>query len=94
MSSQNYQLLVPDDISHLIKKLHPQIKAKIRSALDFLMNDPYQGKPLKKELIGLWSFKLGRLRVIYRIKAKVLEIIAIGPRKTIYVETYQRLGSE
>jgi mRNA-degrading endonuclease RelE of RelBE toxin-antitoxin system len=38
----------------------------------------------------LRSYRLERLRIIYRIeKPGVIDIVAIGPRKTIYEETFR-----
>jgi len=38
----------------------------------------------------LRSYRLGRLRIIYRVaKPGVIDIVAIGPRKTIYEETFR-----
>jgi mRNA interferase RelE/StbE len=40
----------------------------------------------------LRSFRVGRLRIIYRLaQNRQIEIVAIGPRKTIYEETYSLL---
>ncbi|NOR24838.1 MAG: hypothetical protein GQ542_10695 [Desulforhopalus sp.] len=45
---------------------------------------------------GLRSYRIKRYRVIYRIVApkKILEIIAIGPRKNIYEETFKIISRE
>jgi mRNA interferase RelE/StbE len=58
------------------------------------MEDPYSGKPLKDELEGLRSFRVSRFRIIYRIKAKEIQIVAIGPRSSIYEETYRLIKKE
>ena len=86
-----YMLRVPADIASLIRNLHPQIKSAIRFALQTILNDSNCGKTLKDELAGLKSCRVKRYRVIYRISSakKELEIIAIGPRKNIYKETFR-----
>jgi mRNA interferase RelE/StbE len=84
-----YKLRVPNEIADLIRNLHPQLKRKVKSALKLIISDPQAGKPLKADLKGLSSFKVGQFRIIYRIASnRVIEIITIGPRKTIYDETY------
>jgi len=84
------KLRVSDDIVGLIRKSHPQIKRKIRAALDCILDNPDSGKSLRDELKGLRSFKVGRIRIIYRISSDHdIEIVTIGPRKTIYQETYR-----
>lgn len=83
------KLRVPDEIVDLIKSLHPQLKRKVKFALRLIISDPHAGKSLKEDLKGIASFNVGRFRIIYRIALnRIIEIVAIGPRKTIYEETY------
>jgi len=67
-SRSKYILRVPDDIVSLIRGLHPLIKAKIKSGLQIIIEDPHCGKALKGDLEGLWSFKVKRYRIIYRMR--------------------------
>ncbi len=94
--ADDYLLKLPEDLISLIRNLHPHIKEDIRSALRFLVKNPNIGKALKEELYGLRSYRVKRYRVVYRIVApeKILEIIAIGPRKNIYEETFKILSRE
>lgn len=88
----SYQLRIPDDTVSIIRGLHPQLKMKIKAALQEITHDPSTGKALKDELNGLWSYRIKRIRIIYRIsEKKLIDIIALGPRKTIYEETYRLL---
>ncbi len=90
-----YKLRVPDELVTLIRSLHPQIKRKVKSALQLIISDPHAGKSLKEDLKGLKSCRIGRFRIIYRIaKNRIIEIIAVGPRKTIYEDTYVILKRE
>jgi mRNA interferase RelE/StbE len=75
----------------LIRHLRPNLKQKVRAALSDILADPHCGKPLKGELDGLWSLRIGRYRIIYRSDDAGAEIIAIGPRKTIYDETTKQV---
>jgi mRNA interferase RelE/StbE len=84
------RLRVPDHIVSLIRKSHPEIKTKIRAGLEYIQKEPEAGKSLKDELEGLKSYRVGRFRIIYRISIKnIIEIVAIGPRTTIYEETFR-----
>ena len=88
----SHKLRIPDDLVALIRGLHPQLKKKIRAALIEITNDPHTGKALKDELNGLCSYRIKRIRIVYRISGKnFIDIIAIGPRKNIYEETYRLL---
>ena len=87
-----YKLRIPKDAVSLIRGLHPQLKKKIRVALQEIIDDPHIGKALKDELKGLWSYRIKRIRIIYRFPSKkYIDIIALGPRKSIYEETYKLL---
>ena len=79
-----YSLLVTDEIRGLIRHLPPDIKKKIRCALDEILKEPASGKALQEELLGLRSYRLDALRIVYRINPTSISLIAVGPRKTIY----------
>jgi mRNA interferase RelE/StbE len=79
-------------MADFLRSLHPEIKRKIKAGLDLIASDPAAGQSLRDELRGLKSFKIGRFRIIYRVASKrIIEIVAIGPRRTIYEETYRLL---
>lgn len=88
------RLRVPGDVASLIRGLHPELKKKVRSALGAVLEDPAVGKALRDELAGLRSCRVGRLRIVYRAVGPVIEIVAVGPRPTIYQETWKRLRRE
>jgi len=74
--------------------LHPDLKQKVRSVLDAVVANPSVGKALRDELAGLRSCRVGRLRIVYRAVGSVIEIVAVGPRPTIYEETWKRVRRE
>jgi mRNA-degrading endonuclease RelE of RelBE toxin-antitoxin system len=84
--STSLRLKISQDLLQTISKLHPTLKKKVCSGFDCLLKNPYEGKALRAELIGLWSLRMGRFRIIYRISGKKLEIVSVGPRKSIYQE--------
>ena len=81
------RIKLPAEVADLIRRLHPQIKRKIRSALDVILKEPTSGKQLRGELAAYRSFRVGRIRIIYRQKNRIIEIVAIGRREVIYYET-------
>jgi mRNA interferase RelE/StbE len=84
------RLRVPDEAADFIRSLHPDIKRRVRAALEAILSDPDIGKSLREELKGLRSYKVGRFRIVYRNPSRgVIDIVAIGPRKNIYEETYR-----
>jgi mRNA-degrading endonuclease RelE of RelBE toxin-antitoxin system len=87
-----YKIRAPAEIVNFIRGTHPLLKRKIKSALKRIIDDPFTGNSLRDELKGLKSFRVSQFRIIYRISSKhIIEIIAIGPRKTIYEETYRMI---
>lgn len=90
------RLKMSDETAELIRTLHPDLKRKIKAALQAVLNDPQSGKALKDELEGLQSFKVGKFRVVYKTAKGegIIEVVAIGPRKTIYEETLRLLQRE
>ncbi len=90
------RLKMTDETAKFVRTLHPAIKRKIKAALQVVLNNPYSGKKLKDELEGLQSFRVGKFRLIYKVtKDKgIIEVVTIGPRKTIYEETLRLLKRE
>jgi mRNA interferase RelE/StbE len=78
------RLRVPDEIVAVIRELHPDLRRKLRAALEDIVRDPSIGDPLREELAGLIRLRVGQLRIVYRITSRSIEIVAIGPRATIY----------
>jgi mRNA interferase RelE/StbE len=95
MKKPTHKLRVPDDVTELIRKMHPELKKKIKVSLQMILLNPYIGKTLKDELEGLRSFRLSRFRIAYRISfKKQIEIVTIGPRERIYEETFRLLSKK
>ena len=85
-------LKVPAEVRNLIRRLHPELKRKVRAALSDILENPRCGKALKEELEGYWSLPIGRSRIIYRPGAgSSVEIVAIGPRDTIYEDALRQI---
>lgn len=95
MSQPLYRLRIPDEVARLVRGLHPHLKKKLKASLQTILSDPSSGKALKEELAGLWSFRVSRFRIIYRMRgARQIEIIAVGPRERIYEETFKLIRKE
>jgi mRNA interferase RelE/StbE len=89
------RLRVPDEVARLVRGLHPAIKRKVRTALQAIIETPNCGKPLKDELAGLRSLRIGRIRIVYRLaEDRTIEVISIGPRRPVYEETYRKVRRE
>jgi mRNA-degrading endonuclease RelE of RelBE toxin-antitoxin system len=42
-------------------------------------------------LEGLGSCRVSRYRIVYRVSGAAIETVAVGPRRTIYQETWRRV---
>ncbi len=84
------KLLIPHTVAALVRSLHPELKRKVRASFQRILDDPQAGKKLVNELEGLRSFRIGRFRIIYRVEEKKnIAVVAVGPRETIYKDTYR-----
>ena len=93
MTRQPYRLRVADHAATVLRTLHPNIKRKIKAALQAISADPFAGKALGEELSGLRSYRVSRFRIVYRLAPdKVIEIVAVGPRERIYEETFRLIS--
>ena len=89
---ESYRLRAPGRIEEFVRGLHPELKRKVRAGLDVIRTDPSAGKELRDELAGLRSLRVGRFRIVYRIAPRrLIDLVAVGPRRTIYQETLRLL---
>jgi len=84
-----YRIELSAQAKHALKwliKREPALSRRVANALDDLIRDPHQGKPLKGELRGRFSYRIGNYRIIYQIVRHQLLIIVIdiGHRRDIY----------
>ena len=89
-----HTLRMPEEIAALIRGMHPELKKKIKAGLKAIMEATQTGKMLRDELAGLRSMRVSKLRIIYRVSKKEIEVVTVGPRIRIYDETYRLLQKE
>ena len=80
----------------MVRRLHPDLKRKVRASLAAISQDPLVGKSLRDEFEGLRSFRVGRFRIVYGIASqdRTVDIVAIGPRSRIYEETLRLIDRD
>ena len=64
--------------------LDKSIQLRIDSAVDKLLDTPELGKPLKNELAGFRTKRVGSYRVIYKFDEKYVYLYACKKRKEVY----------
>ena len=81
-----YRLFYSQTSRDQIRSLHPQIKPLVKSHIQKLKENPYEGKGLEKELSGYYSIRLKRFRAIYKIDHQnhIVQVHYVGHRKGIY----------
>lgn len=69
-----------------LKSISKQDKLRVGEILEDLKDNPLIGKPLFRELIKRYSYRVGVYRVIYKINKEdqIVEVISAGHRSTIY----------
>jgi mRNA interferase RelE/StbE len=78
----------------MLRNMHPESKRKIRASLQIIWENPDEGKALRDELAGLRSMRVGRFRIVYRVRRNSIEVVAVGPRTRIYEETARLIKRE
>jgi len=83
-----YQPRIPPAVAERIRQLPPDLKRGVREAIRAIADEPSSGERLERELDGCLKYKVRRFRIVYRIDraAKIVQVLAVGHRRTIYEE--------
>lgn len=84
-----YRVELSNQAERVIRRMaerEPTLYRRVANVLDDLQRDPYQGKPLKGELKGRYSYRVGSYRVVYLIRQQELLVLVIdvGHRRDVY----------
>jgi len=79
-----------NDRIRIVESVEPQWKAfevsyrgRILRALETIDEDPISGAPLFEPLRGLWSFRDGDLRILYRIISEARAVMILDLSRTM-----------
>ena len=69
-----------------LKKLPADVKARVLLAIEELGSNPFAGIRLRGELDGLFRWRTGDYRIVYKIdeEKRLVVLLDVGPRKAIY----------
>ena len=83
-----YRPDIPPHVAETIRRLPPDVKRRIGSAVRALSADPNHGEPLRGNLKGLWKYRVRSFRIVYAVNraGRTLRIFAVGHRRGIYEE--------
>jgi mRNA interferase RelE/StbE len=89
-SARPWSVEFDDRARRELRKLDPPIQREILSYLRERIagsSDPREfGKPLRKNLAGLWRYRVGNYRLICRIEDErvVVLVLKVGHRREVY----------
>jgi len=90
-----YRILYTREAKSVIDALPAKKKRQIKDATERIAGNPEIGKRLAHELQGLWSYRSGVYRILYRIYHNdiVVIILTIGHRKDVYKKISRAIAS-
>lgn len=80
-ASDEYELVVTPPAARAISEELPEpvAAAVIEFLTSTLIREPRRvGKPLRRELAGVWSARRGTYRILYRVRDERCEVIVLG----------------
>lgn len=88
-----YRAEIRSAVVEAIRTLPPEVKRAVKEAVRKITADPALGEPLHGELDGRFKYRVRRYRIVYRIdrQARVVDIIGVGHRRSIYEELAEQL---
>ncbi len=88
MTKQSWQIVVASSVEHKLETIPEKFAtAIVEFILGPLVENPHRvGRPLQRELLGLWSARRGIYRVIYEIDEKnlTIKVVRIDHRCDVY----------
>jgi len=81
-----YQIILSGKAKKSLKKIDPQDKPRILTALVRLRQNPFLGKKLSGEYKDCYSLRVWPYRIVYKIHKKRLLVLVvnIGHRGSVY----------
>ncbi|MBI2067465.1 MAG: type II toxin-antitoxin system RelE/ParE family toxin [Deltaproteobacteria bacterium] len=88
-----YRIDFDEETRVALSHMMPVLKRHVKESLRQIAKNPHEGKPLEEDLKGYFTYRVGKLRIIYAIDSskKAVHVVAIGPRRVIYEELSKRL---
>ncbi len=82
----SFRVEIPPHVAAVIRTLHPDLKALVKSAIRAIAANPECGEPLKRELAGLHKYRVRRFRIVYSVdqEIRIIRLMAVGHRRSVY----------
>lgn len=81
-----YEVVFGREAARTLERLTPAMRGRVFQALETARVNPLRAKRLRGELEGLFSLRIGEMRVVYEVDPEemVMVVHAIGPRGDVY----------
>ena len=81
-----YDVLLSRGAAKNLERMTPGTRERIIAALERARREPLKAKRLRGELGGLFSLRVGQMRVVYEVarEEQVIVVHGIGPRGDVY----------
>ena len=80
----DYKLQISRKTFEVLKKFDISKKEEIVRAFDKILKNPFNYKPLKYELKGSYTARIGKYRIIFSVENDIVFIEVIEHRKKVY----------
>ncbi len=92
----SFRLDIPPHVADVTHSLHPDLKQLIKAAIRAIAADPECGEPLQRELDGLRTYRVRRVRIVYAMdqKARAIRLMAVAHRRYVYEELTAKLRAK
>jgi len=74
----NDRLRIAESVETEWRALSSEEQQVVRKALETIDEDPIIGAPLFEPLKGLWSYRTGHLRILYRIMPEARFVVVLS----------------
>ncbi len=74
----NDRLRIAESVAGEWQSLSGEERSMVRKALEAVDEDPIIGAPLFEPLKGLWSYRTGWLRILYRIMPEARFVVVLS----------------
>ena len=78
----NDRIRIVESVERQWKAFEVSYRGRILRALEIIDEDPIAGAPLFEPLRGLWSFREGDLRILYRIISEARAVMILDLSRT------------
>ena len=81
-----YRIKISPQAKNQLKSLKKSHQKAIANVIEDLKGNPHTGKPLGRELMGKYSYRVGVYRIIYKINRRdeIVQVLTAGHRSTVY----------